>query len=63
MCTALIDTGAISNYTSYNLAIRLGFSQEGDVGVILADGTYVESFPNKEKTKISKEEYEFFTRF
>ena len=44
LCTTLIDTGAISNYMSYNLAIRLGFSLEGGVSVILAYGTNVESF-------------------
>ena len=63
LCTALIDTGAISNYMSYDLAIRLGFSLEGGVGVILANGTNVKSFTTKEKVKISKDEYEFFTRF
>ena len=63
LCTALIDTGAISNYMSYDLAIRLGFTLEGGIGVILANGTNVESFTTKEKVKISKDEYEFFTRF
>ena len=48
---------------SYDLAIRLDFSLEGGVGVILANGTNVESFTTKEKVKISKDEYEFFTRF
>ena len=63
LCTALIDTGTISNYMSYNLAIRLGFTLEGGVGVILANGTNVESFTTKEKIKISNHKYEFFTRF
>ena len=63
LCTAFIDKGAISNYMSYNLAIRLGLTLEGGAGVILANGTNMESFTNKKKTKISKDEYEFFTRF
>ena len=60
--TALIDTCAISNYMSYNLAIRLGFSLERGVSIILANGTNVMSFTTKENIKISKDEYEFFTR-
>ena len=63
LCTALIDTGAVSNYMSYDLAIRLGFTLERGAGNILANGTNVESFTTKEKVKISKDEYEFFTRF
>ena len=63
LCTALIDTGAISNYMSYNLAIRLGFSLEGGFGVILANGSNLESFTTKEKINISKDKYDFITRF
>ena len=59
----MIDTGANSNYMSYNLAIRLGFTSEGGVGVILANGTNVESFTTKGKIKISKDKYEFFIRY
>ena len=44
LCTALIDIGAISNYMSYNLAIRLGFTLEGGIGVIFANGINVEPF-------------------
>ena len=55
----MIDTGAISNYMSYDLAIRPGFTLEGGVGVILANGTNVESFTTKEKIKISKDKYSF----
>ena len=62
MCTALIDTGAISNYTSYNLAIRLGLTLEGGIGIILANGTNAESFYHLRKKNISKGKYEFFTR-
>ena len=49
LVTAFIDTGAIFNYMSYNLAIRLGFSLERGVSVILANGTNVEFFTTKEK--------------
>ena len=51
LCTALIDTGAISNYMSYNLAIRLGFTLEEGTCVILANGTNVESFTTKKRLR------------
>ena len=59
----LFDTGAISNYMSCDLAIRLGIALEEGVNVILANSANVESFTTKEKFKISNKGYEFITRF